>query len=445
MTGGPRPLHDLAGHALGEPSLVVSVRSKAELRAALAEARARGAPFAAVGHLSTYWHNLSLDGAVVADLSTYDREVAFDVDNGVATFESGVTLRSLDAALRARGFHLPMHPDAFGDTLLGSAVANGVTAGLGMMSRDFLDSIVGFELLLTDGRALQVGASRLLGGRPGAVTRGLPDLRSLCFGAEGALGVLTEIDVALVPAGWEARIECQAPEDRFADVLSFAHGWRRRGVLDTLRWVWTRAGQLTIHLSSQVDARELEGRVERVCASLPAWASPQVSTLGDEYRRGVAPGYDAKWPGPPGQTWRGGRAQPFFGLDSVIPYSKITEAYRWARTVPIDAVHRRVACYFGPDGVNLGVHCVSASEAERHAARAALEARSPALADFAAVPYRPGLAWRHETARRADSATLSALEAIGRLLDPDGRLNPGVGLFSARPTPTKELGHDEHT
>lgn len=437
-SASPVGLHDIAGHALGTPAVVHPIHTKDDLRRALDEARSTGRPFAAMGARATYWHNLALDGAVVADLSGYDHVLSFDERAGVATVESGITLRALDAALRRRGSHLPMHPDAYGDTLVGSAIANGVTAGIGMMTRDFLDQIVGFEIMLADGRTLQIGASRLRGERPGAIARGLPDLRSLFFGAEGALGVLTEIDVALIPSGWEARIECSAPDDHFHDVVAFATEWRRRGVIDTLRWVWSGEGQLSIYVSSPVDEVELARRVERVVSSLPGWAKPQVTTLGDEHRRGLSPGYDAKWPGPAGQTWKSGLAQPFFGLDAFVPYGQIGAAYAWARALSIDAVHRRVACYFGPDGVNLGIHCVAANEVARAKAGAALEAEAPTLAEFEAVPYRPGVTWQNETVKRACRHTLATLEAVGRLLDPDGRLNPGVGLFAQRAPATGE-------
>ncbi|MCC6644282.1 MAG: FAD-binding oxidoreductase [Polyangiaceae bacterium] len=438
----PSALHDIAGHRLGTPAAIRLIRDKEDLRAALGEAARDDRPFAAMGERATYWHNLSLEGAIVADLSAYDRVLVVDASAGVATVESGITLRALDAALRAHGSHLTMHPDGYGDTLLGSAIANGVTAGIGMMNRDFLDQIVGFEVMLADGRTLQVGASRLRGGRPGAVARGLPDLRSVFFGAEGALGVVTEVDVALLPALFEARIECLTDDDAIDEVVALANTWRRRGVVDTLRWVWTGHGALSVHLSSPVDEAELGARVERVCATLPGWARPEITVFGDDFRRGVSPGYDAKWPGPAGHTWRGGEVPPFFGLDAVVPYGRVGAAYAWARALRVEAVHRRVACYFGPDGVNLGVHCVSESDAARERARSVLEAEVPTLAALDAVPYRPGLTWRDELASRADPATLSTLRAVARVLDPDGRMNPGVGLFASPSATTKEPTHE---
>ncbi len=239
----PQRFFDIGGHDLGCPARVVAVRTKQDLRAALAEAAAEQRPLAAMGLRATYWHNLSIDGAVVADLAGYDRIVETNTVDGYVTVESGISLRRLDEHLRAHGGHLPMHPDAYGDTPVGSAFANGVTAGIGMLWGSFADQVLGLEVMLADGSTVQIGASRMLRGKGGPIGQGLPDLRSLFFGAEGAVGVVTEIDLALIPPPWEARLSWQVEEDRFEQVLASGLHWRRRGCVETMRWLWTGTGE----------------------------------------------------------------------------------------------------------------------------------------------------------------------------------------------------------
>ena len=423
------PLLDIGGHDLGAPARVVAVRSKDDLRAALADARSSHRPFAATGLRASYWHNLSLEGAVVADMTSFDGVVATEEIDGYVTVQSGISLRRLDEHLRAHGGHLPMHPDAYGDTPVGASFANGVTAGIGMLWGTFADQVLGLEVMLADGTTLQIGSSRILRAGRGAIASGLPDLRSLFFGAEGALGIVTEIDFALVPSPWEARLTWRVDEDRFSDVLASARYWRRRGCVETMRWIWEDGGELTASVTSRVSEAELHARVSAVRTGLAMLPEPHVHLASAIERAGRSPDYERKWPGPPGSTWARGVERPFAGLDAFVPYGRATEAWAWARSVTLAERHEaRTAAYFGGDGVNIGLHCAFADEAARARGRAALQARMAELATFDAVPYRPGVVWMKQVRAGLDPGTLSALHAVGRCLDPEHRI-PGTGVL----------------
>ncbi len=423
-------LVDIGGHDLGIPASVVRVRSKDDLRAALATARATGRRFAAMGLRATYWHNLSLDGAVVADLTGFDRVLATEETDGYVTVESGIPVRKLDEHLRAHGGHLAMHPDAYGDTPVAAAFANGTTAGIGMLWGSFGDRVLGLEVMLGDGTLLQIGASRVVGVRRRGIASGIPDLRSLFFGAEGALGIVTEMDVALIPVPWEARLSWIGEGDRFSDVLGAGLHWRRRGCIETMRWTWMGTGELAVTVTSRVSRSELDARVAQVCESFHAWAPPRVEVATDAERRGVRPDYDRKWPGPPGSTWAYASATPFAGIDAFVPYSRASDAYSWARAINLPVPHRkRVAAYVGRDGINIGVHCMFDDEPARARGRTELEARLAELAAFDAVPYRPGVVWMRTL--RWDPRTLEAVDAVATALDPDRRIR-GTGLLSGR-------------
>jgi FAD/FMN-containing dehydrogenase len=424
---------DIAGHHLGVPAEIVRVGSKDDLRRALAAARDAHRPVVAAGKLSSYWHNVDLQGAVLMDMTGYDRLLRLDPDDGVVTVESGISVRRLDQALRERGFHLPVHPDAFGDTPVGSAIANGVTAGIGMLRGDFSSQVIGFEVLLPGGTSLQVGSSRLATGRSGPVARGLPDARSLFFGAEGALGIITEVDLALFPAEWEAHLCFAVPEDRFADALALARFWRARGGPHTIRWVWCEGGQLDVHVGSPLGERDLEQRVASVREGLSGWPKPAIRRSSDDERRGRLPAYERKWPGPPGSTWSRASAHPFAGIDGVVPYGRADEAWSWAKALRLSpAHHRRVAAYFGKDGVNVGLHCAFDTVAARDQARHELEAELAAFARFDTVPYRPGLVWMEHLRTRLDAPTVAVLRGMAQLLDPEGLMNPRAGVFGRR-------------
>ncbi len=422
-------LQDIGGHDLGRPAAVITVRSKDDLREAMARGRAESRPVVPVGLRASYWHNLRLDGAIALDMTGFDRVLATETEDGYVTVESGIAVRRLDQYLRAHGCHLPMHPDAYGDTPVGASFANGTTAGVGMLWGCFEDQVLGLELMLGDGSLVQVGASRTIRGARGPIGQGVPDLRSLLFGAEGAVGIITEMDVALIPSPWAARLVWQDVGDDFAHVLRAGLHWRRRGCVETLRWVWSGSGSLAATVVSRVSEAELEGRVQAVQRSMAGWPAPRVEYGSPAERRGEMPDYERYWPGPPGSTWKRAGATPFAGIDAFVPYARAGECYAWARAISLGVPHQlRVAAYLGRDGVNVGVHVVFAEEASRATGRAQLEGLLGELAGFDAVPYRPGIVWSSRLRTGWDERTLRALDAIAHSLDPDGRV-PGAGML----------------
>lgn len=423
---------DISGRVIGTPHRVVRVTSDDDIRGALASARESGRAVVPVGLRTSYWGNLEIEGVVLLDMTGYARELAFDEENGVASFESGIDLRTLDRTLRARGYQLASHPDAYGDTPLGASLANGTSAGIGMLHRDFADQVVGFEVMLASGERIQVGASRILGATTGAIGVGVPDLRSLFVGAEGALGVITRVDLRLVPATWEARLTVRTDEDRFDDALALARWWRVREGPHTIRWTFGigTEGELHVRVASASDPGDLEHRLTRVLATLKGWPEATIERSDDDERRGVSPGYDRRWPGPPGSTWARAAAHPFAGIDGVVPYGEATRAWSWAGGLALDVPHaRRRAAYFGRDGVNLGVHCVFGSPKERDAGRATLEGALAEYAAFGAVPYRLGRVWIEHVRSRLDGPTVDLLQRVAAVIDPGGTVSPRVGVF----------------
>lgn len=425
-------MFDIAGRNLGRPAEIVRIRTEADVADALRVAREARRPFVAIGRRTTYWHNVHLEGAVVADMTGFDRHLGLDREAGFATVESGASIREVDRWLRGHGFHLPIHPDSYGDTPVGSAIANGVSAGIGMMLGDFGSQVRGLRALLADGRTIEVGASRFLTGKAGPIGRGLPDLRSLLIGAEGALAVVTEVDLALIPTPFEARIELDSEDDLFEALLPFAHEWRGRGCPDTIRFCLETGGQLALRASSPMSEAELSGRVERLVERLSVFGRPVVHLASAAERAGLLPDYDLHWPGPAGAAWRNDATHPFAGIDAVVPYANATAFWAWAKQVRPSPPHgKRLAGYYGPDGVNVGLHCMFGSAEERAVGRAELDARLVELAALDLVPYKPGATWMPLVRSRAHAETLDVLGGIARFLDPTRMLNPRVGVFGA--------------
>ena len=126
--GPPAAVVDIAGRACG-PFRRVRPGSVDEVAAVVQACRRHRAPVVPLGAATAYWAPLPDTEAVAVDLVRLD---AVGWEGQVAVVGAGAQVRPLDQALRARGGHLALHPDAFGATSLGALVASACTSGIGM-------------------------------------------------------------------------------------------------------------------------------------------------------------------------------------------------------------------------------------------------------------------------------------------------------------------------
>ena len=135
----------------------------------------------------------AVDGCLVLSVHRMNRVLDIDVANRMARVQPGVLNAELKRAVAEVGLFYPPDPASFEISSIGGNVgtnAGGLCCVQYGVTRDY---VIGLEVVLPSGEVLRTGRHTL------KRTTGL-DLTGLFVGSEGALGVITEITVKLVPA-----------------------------------------------------------------------------------------------------------------------------------------------------------------------------------------------------------------------------------------------------
>ena len=435
-----RDAHEDVCHGqLGRPVAWVRPGTADEVSRVLALARDEKVAVVPVGLRTAYWRPLRFENAIVLDACRLNAVHDPDPVHRVAWCEAGASVRTIDDRLRAHGLALPCHPDATGDTSIGSMVATGFTSGIGMGTASIDDVIAGVELVLGTGERARLGAAAALGAPP-FVRTGLPDPTGLLFASEGALGVLTQVAVRGRPRGHRGLVRVRLPEppQGLLIALRIATQLRVPGLIETARAVdrgdprRAEPVELDLVVHSPLGSDELAGRlrfvIDRIRAHAPSSTLEQIAESPDESRI-------PRFAGAPGQAWARTRAGRFAPVDVNLGYDACEEAIVLSERVLDEArkgptLNLRRALYFAPDFVNFGLHLsLDATKTTDADARALMATGIEALSSLPIVPYRWGRIWGETLTPRLDPGYRACMLALKRCLDPDGILNPGVSFF----------------
>ncbi|WP_261663360.1 FAD-binding oxidoreductase [Deinococcus sp. Marseille-Q6407] len=173
------------------PDAVVFARSEEDVIAALRLASEQGLPVVPWSAGSSLEGQLiPVQGGISLDLSGLNRILEVRPGSFQATVQAGVTYPELNRQLRREGLFFPVDPGA--EASLGGMASTNASGTAAVRYGTTRDNILSLRAVLPGGEVVQLGS------RARKTAAGY-DLRGLFIGAEGTLGVITELTVRLYP------------------------------------------------------------------------------------------------------------------------------------------------------------------------------------------------------------------------------------------------------
>ncbi|WP_411832982.1 FAD-binding oxidoreductase [Pseudoxanthomonas mexicana] len=416
------------------PAAVALPRTREDVVALVRACREHRVPIVARGAgTGTTGAAVPVHGGVVVSFARMDRIIELRAADRCAVVEPGVRNGDLQQALMPHGLFWPPDPSSAETCTVGGNLATNAGGPRAVKYGATRDNVLGLVAVTGAGELIRCG---------GPYTKDSTgyDLTHLLVGSEGTLALIVEATLKLAPrpiaqAGLRAFYR-----DAACAAAAVSRLMAQPSVPAMLEFMDRRSLALLRHNGSDVPEAgamlliEADGdhdTLPRALSALGAAAEGEGLLSLDVAADGVA--RDRLWAArralsPALRTIAPGKINE----DVVVPVSRIPDLVAGVEALSAEYALPIVAFGHAGNGnlhVNILYHPDDAAETAR--AQAALPrvfALALALGGTLSGEHGIGLAKRGFMAQAFDAATLEAMRAIKRALDPDGILNPGKVL-----------------
>jgi glycolate oxidase len=196
---------------------------------------------------------IPIRGGIIVDLSRMNRILEISVENRYARVQAGVVCDDLNRQLAKHGFTFPPDPASSTVATIGGNVATNAGGIKGAKYGTTRDYVLGLQVVLPTGEVMHTGSYTM------KCVSGY-DLAKLFIGAEGTLGVVTEVTLKINPLPRHA-MTAVATYARLEDAGKAIFQTMTSGILPSVMEILDKVTLKSIKENTDLDLPEAEAMI----------------------------------------------------------------------------------------------------------------------------------------------------------------------------------------